>query len=119
MKKFVLMAALAVGIVAGLAKLTAEPSQKTTKIGFSAPVQVPGKVLAAGEYVFRLTNGDSKVEVLAADQKAVATFAGKYDYSREFTANAVARMADNGAGSVLVVKSIRYPGEKYGLSLVY
>ena len=62
-----------------IAPAVADEWNKETKLEFSAPVEVPGKVLAAGKYVFRLLDSESDrniVEIFSEDsngnQKLVA-----------------------------------------------
>src|SRR5579872_1567112 len=63
-----------------IAPAIADEWNKETKIEFSAPVEVPGKVLDAGKYVFKLADSDSDrniVEIFSEDasgaQKLVTT----------------------------------------------
>ena len=58
----------------------ADEWNKETKLEFSAPVEVPGKVLIPGKYVFKLADGESNrniVEIFSEDangnQKLVTT----------------------------------------------
>ena len=39
--------------------MMADESNKETKLEFSAPVEVPGKVLSAGKYVFKIADSES------------------------------------------------------------
>jgi hypothetical protein len=48
----------------------AEPLDQTTKLTFSEPIQIPGEVLPAGPYLFRLADTDSGqhiVQIFNAD----------------------------------------------------
>jgi hypothetical protein len=54
-------AALAFGADAGRA---ASRVHHTSIIGFNQPVAVPGRVLAPGEYVFEIANGDTSHDVV-------------------------------------------------------
>jgi len=63
-----------------IAPAFADESNKETKLEFSAPVQVPGKVLDAGKYVFKLADSESDrhiVQIFSEDasgnQKLVTT----------------------------------------------
>src|SRR6266852_4703458 len=71
--------------------MMADEWNKETKLEFSGPVEVPGKVLTAGKYVFKLADsqGDrSIVEIFSEDangaQKLVTTILATPDY-RETT----------------------------------
>src|SRR6266481_866397 len=61
-----------------IAPAIADEWNKETKIEFSAPVQVPGKLLDAGKYVFKLLDSDSDRNIVqifsedaSGDQKLV------------------------------------------------
>src|SRR5713226_968078 len=63
-----------------IAPAIADEWNKETKIEFSAPVQVPGKLLDAGKYVFKLLDSDSDRNIVqifsedaSGDQKLVTT----------------------------------------------
>src|ERR1700674_3357495 len=65
----------------------ADESNKRTEFQFSAPVEIPGKELAPGKYVFELANSGSDrniVQVFSEDAKGseslVATIAAIPDY---------------------------------------
>src|ERR1700680_2217218 len=73
-----------------IAPAVADEWNKETKLEFSAPVEVPGKVLAAGKYVFRLLDSESDrniVEIFSEDangtQKLVATIPAIPDYRED------------------------------------
>src|SRR5713226_6216734 len=63
-----------------IAPAIADEWNKETKLEFSAPVEVPGKVLTAGKYVFKLADSESDrniVQIFSEDasgeQKFVTT----------------------------------------------
>jgi hypothetical protein len=58
LNRFLLSASLAL-IGSILTPAIADEWNKETKLTFSAPVAVPGKVLDAGKYVFRLADSQS------------------------------------------------------------
>jgi len=62
----------------------ADEWNKETIVTFSEPVQVPGKVLQAGTYVFKLADSDSDrdiVQVFTKDQKQLLTTARWCQYA--------------------------------------
>src|SRR6266478_5119236 len=70
-----------------LTPLMADEFDKETKLEFSGPVEVPGKVLAAGKYVFKIADSESDrniVEIFSEDanehQNLVATILAVPDY---------------------------------------
>src|SRR5712692_9920798 len=52
--------------------MMADEFNKETKLEFSGPVEVPGKVLAAGKYVFKIADSESDrniVQIFSEDAK--------------------------------------------------
>src|ERR1700730_4672094 len=73
-----------------IAPALADEWNKETELEFSGPVEVPGKVLAAGKYVFKLADSESDrniVQIYSQDangyQKLVTTISAIPDYRRE------------------------------------
>ena len=69
--------------VIGVALLVSAPASLTAKtiagneatVTFDHPVEVPGKVLPAGTYVFKTSDNDELVQVFSANNKGIfATF---------------------------------------------
>jgi hypothetical protein len=101
----------------------ADELDQSMVVTFSGPVEIPGAVLPAGTYEFRLANPTtdrSLVEVLSAD--------GTRSYALLFT-NATARtnptdepvvnLEERAAGSPEAIRSIFYPGNTTGMAFVY
>src|SRR5260370_37022890 len=70
--------------------MMADEFNKETKLEFSGPVEVPGKVLAAGKYVFKIADSESDrdiVQIFSEDangnQKFVTTTMAIPDYREE------------------------------------
>src|SRR5438270_6998424 len=56
---------VAMALMGGMVTPTmADEWNKETKLEFSAPVEVPGKVLAAGKYVFKIADSESSRDVV-------------------------------------------------------
>lgn len=68
---FAAIAALGVAFIAGVSSpLKAETmAGNEATVTFDHPVEVPGKVLPAGTYVFKTLDSDELVQVYSADQK--------------------------------------------------
>src|SRR3984893_9409154 len=73
-----------------IAPAIADEWNKETQLEFSGPVEVPGKVLAAGKYVFKLADSESDrniVQIFSEDanggQKLVTTTIAIPDYRQE------------------------------------
>src|ERR1700730_5054865 len=70
--------------------MAADEFNKETKLEFSGPVEVPGKVLAAGKYVFKIADSESDrdiVQIFSEDanggQKLVTTTMAIPDYRQD------------------------------------
>jgi hypothetical protein len=76
-----------------------------TKFEFSEPVELPGKVLPAGTYIFKLMNSDSDcyiVQVFNADETQIqGTFLTLSDKRMKATGKTVSRSAEPRKGSWL------------------
>src|SRR5215472_5344987 len=71
MSRFLLCASLAV-IGSTMSPAVADEWNKETKLTFSAPVEIPGKVLDPGKYVFRLLDSSSDrniVQIFSEDEE--------------------------------------------------
>src|ERR1700730_3742746 len=82
-------AVLLVALVAALGwwapPASADQSDKKTVFTFSAPVEIPGKVLPAGTYVFKLLDSTSNRDIVQVwdkdEQHLIATMLALPDYS--------------------------------------
>jgi hypothetical protein len=110
--------------------LLAEPStmkadveDRATKLTFSEPVEVPGRVLAAGTYWFTLADSDSErhiVEVWNADRtQLVTTILAVPDYRQHPTGKTVIHFEERPSGQPEAIHSWFYPGANYGEEFVY
>src|SRR2546430_14566059 len=101
----------------------ADERNKETKVTFSAPVQVPGKVLEAGTYVFKLADNQSDrdiVQIFTEDQThLVTTILAIPGYTVVTSDKPLINLEERQAGSPEAVKSWVYPGENYGFEFVY
>lgn len=122
----VLMAAIAAFIVglAGLApKATASPSDKKTILTFDAPVEIPGKALPAGTYVFKLLDNAGArdiVQVFDKDEKQLlATILAVPDYRDPPPNKPIVNFEERASNAPPAVKALYFPGDTYGLEFVY
>ena len=73
MNKAKLFLLVSLGLLGGLIPLAnADESDQKTTVTFSGPVELPGQVLQAGTYVFKLADSQSPedvVQVYSADEK--------------------------------------------------
>jgi hypothetical protein len=109
-----------------IAPAIADEWNKETKIEFNGPVQVPGKVLEAGKYVFKLLDSDSDrniVEIFSEDssgnQKLVTTVLAIPTYRTKTPDEPIVRFEERPAGSPEAVHTWFYPGDNTGWEFVY
>ena len=101
----------------------ADEWDKQTILTFNEPVQIPGQVLQAGTYVFKL--GDSQadrtiVQVFTQDlQHLLATINAIPDYRDEPADKTVVTLEERPAGSPEALHSWFYPGDTIGVEFVY
>jgi hypothetical protein len=110
------------GFVA-VSTVRADEFDKKTTITFSQPVEIPGHVLPAGTYVFKLLNSMTDrhvVQVFNADgSKIIATILAISDYRLTPTDQTVIKFAEVPAGSPEVIRAWFYPGNTIGQEFVY
>ena len=123
-KKAILMG-LTVSVV-GLVSVSsarADEWDKKTVLTFSQPVEIPGHVLPAGTYTFKLADSMSDrhiVQVFNADgSKIIATVMTIPDYRLTSTAKTVIKFDEVPAGSPEVIRAWFYPGNTIGQEFVY
>jgi hypothetical protein len=109
---------------AGLApKAAADERDKKTIVTFNAPVEVPGKALPAGTYVFKLLDSASNrniVQIWDKDEKQLlATMLAIPDYRLKPTDKPVLSFEERPSGTPEAIKAFFYPGDEYGLQFVY
>jgi hypothetical protein len=90
---------------------------------FSGPVEIPGRVLPAGTYVFKLAATLSDRDVVQVFSKngneLDGTFLTIADYRMKPTGKAVLTFDERAANSPEAVKGWFYPGDTYGHEFVY
>jgi hypothetical protein len=104
----------------------ADEWNKETKLEFSGPVEVPGKVLTAGKYVFKIADsqGDRNiVEIFSEDangvQKFVTTILAIPDYLEKTPDKPIIQFEERPSGSPEAIHAWFYPGENTGWEFVY
>ena len=101
----------------------ADQTNQETTVTFSQPVQIPGRVLPAGTYVFVLPNevyDHFQVRIFNADHSLlVATlFTISVDRSKA-TDNTVFGLAERGSAQPEAIVTWFYPGETTGHEFLY
>jgi hypothetical protein len=99
-----------------------EYNQKTI-FTFSGPVEIPGQVLSAGTYVFKLADSQSDrdiVQVFNKDENHLyGTFLTIPDYRLKTPGKPILTFEERAAGAPEAVRAWFYPGDNYGHEFVY
>ena len=95
----------------------------SSTLTFSQPIQIPGQVLPAGTYLFKLFNSDSDrniVQIFNSDGTVLyATLQTVATERREPTPDTVIAMAEQGSGQPDALLKWFYPGSVTGNEFVY
>ena len=104
----------------------ADEMNKRTDFQFGAPVQIPGRVLAPGKYVFQLANDESDrniVQIFSEDSKGnlslVENVSTIPDYLSNIPDKPIVRFEERPTGSPEAIHSWFYPGDNAGWEFVY
>jgi LPXTG-motif cell wall-anchored protein len=121
------MACLAGGLLALV--LTAPPQARAdawdqkTIFTFSGPVEIPGQVLPAGTYVFKLLDSQSDRNIVQVfnqrENHLYGTFLTIPDYRLKPAGKPIINFKERAEGSPEAVRAWFYPGENYGHDFVY
>jgi hypothetical protein len=102
---------------------TADESDQKTTFSFSGPVEIPGQVLQAGTYVFKLADSGADrdiVQVFSKDETHLyGIFLAIPDERLQPAGKPIITFEEAPAGSPEAVKAWFYPGDKYGHEFVY
>jgi len=100
-----------------------DASNKKTIVTTNVPIEVPGKVLPPGTYVFKLLDSASNrniVQIFDKDEKQLyATILAIPDYRMEPSDKPVIKFEERAANAPEAVKAWFYPGDQYGQQFVY
>jgi LPXTG-motif cell wall-anchored protein len=106
-----------------LPQAKADAWDQKTIFTFSGPVEIPGQVLGAGTYVFKLADSQSDrniVQVFNKDENHLyGTFLAIPDYRLQPTDKPVITFEERAAGAPPAVRAWWYPGDNYGHEFVY
>jgi hypothetical protein len=101
----------------------ADQWNKKTVVTFNRPVELPGIVLPAGKYVFKLLDSSSDrhiVQVFNADEsKIFATILAIPNYRLEPTGDTVLRFAERARDLPEALRAWFFPGDNFGQEFVY
>ena len=120
--KVILLAGL--GFLGGLVqRAIADGWDQRTIFTFSGPVEIPGQVLSAGTYVFKLADSSSNrniVQVYSKNEKHLyGTFLAIPDARLQPAGKPIITFDETPAGSPEAVRAWFYPGDTYGHQFVY
>ena len=101
----------------------ADQWDKKTTLTFSQPVEIPGQILPAGTYMFKIANSPSDrhiVEIYNADgSQIIATVLAINDWRIKPTGDTVVKFAERSGDNPEAVKAWFYPGDNFGQEFVY
>ena len=104
-------------------QVQADESDKKTVLTFSAPVEVPGRVLPAGTYVFKLLDSSADrhiVQIFNKDEtKLIADVLAVADERLQPKGKTVISFDERPSGSPEALRAWFYPGDTIGQEFVY
>jgi hypothetical protein len=116
-------------LLAGLVAIGLQPRawadtwNHKTIFTFSEAIEIPGQVLPAGTYVFKLANSNSNRNIVQVFDKSETRIFGTFlaipDYRLRASDKSIIRFEERPAGAPQAVKAWFYPGKTYGHEFVY
>ena len=114
---------LGFGALALLPAAKADPRSQKTLLTFSEPVEIPGQILPAGTYVFKLADSHAHrhiVQIFDENQTRVfGTILAIPGYRLHSSDKTIISFEERAAGSPQAIKAWFYPGRNYGHEFVY
>jgi hypothetical protein len=118
-----IMLSIGLGAMAFLPAAQADPWNQKTVFTFSGPVEIPGQILPAGTYVFKVANSQTNrhiVQVFNRDENHVlGTFLAIPSHRLRSSEKTIVRFEERAAGSPQAIKAWFYPSKTYGHEFVY
>jgi outer membrane biosynthesis protein TonB len=115
--------ACALALVAFVPPAHADAWDKRTIVTFSQPVEIPGQILPAGKYVFKLVDSPSDRHIVRImnerENHVFATVLAIPDYRMETPSKTIFTFYEMPAGQPEVVREWFYPGDNYGQEFAY
>ncbi len=122
-KTILLLLALSLFSAMSPSNVRADEYNKMTVMTFSGPVEIPGQILPAGTYTFRLADSLSDrniVQVFNADgTQIIATVLAINNYRLQSTSKTVVTFEERSGDNPDAVKAWFYPGDNFGQEFVY
>jgi len=120
--KFALLT-LVLGAATWIMPARADDWDKMTVLTFNESVGIPGGILPAGTYVFKLLDSPSDrktVQIFTEDEtQLIATILAIPDYRQDTPEKTVMTFKERAAGSPRALHTWFYPGDNSGLEFVY
>ncbi len=119
------MITLGIALLAGLCIVPAHAQtfNKKTTVTFDQPVEVPGKILAAGTYTFTIlpvAGSRNIVQIWNEDKtELITTILGIYDYKLTAPGETIIDFKETEANRPRTVRAWFHPGFNYGVEFVY
>lgn len=116
---------LTIFVVAGMVAVPAQAQRfdKDTKVTFSQPVEIPGKILAAGSYRLRVLESASARNVVQIwneeGTQLITTVLCIPNYRLEPAGETTLEFHERPAGRPVALRAWFYPGHNYGNEFVY
>ncbi len=124
MSKATMMGLVCAGLLAAmLPRANADEWNQKTYFTFSQPVEIPGQVLGAGTYVFKVMDSPSDRDIVQVFNKrenhCYGTFITIPDYRMNPPDKPVITFEERATGSPEAVHAWWYPGRNYGHEFIY
>lgn len=105
-------------------KSRASELDKKTIVTVDGPIQVPGRVLPAGTYVFKLALTDlsdqTLISIFNADEtQLITTIQGIPDYRVQAADRTIFQLEERPSGQPEALKAWFYPGDNSGVEFKY
>jgi len=101
----------------------ADSSNKKTIVTFSDSVEIPGQVLPAGTYVFKLVGSDNDRHIVQVwngnETRVLATILAVPNYRTGPADKSVFEFDERSSDSPMALRSWFYPGDSVGQEFVY
>jgi hypothetical protein len=124
MSRFQILAGIVLGSAILLAGLSsASTLQEVTVFTFTAPVEVPGRVLPAGKYLFKVDQRAGELNIVEIknqnQSKVYGVFLVKPEYHVQVPGRAGIIFEERAPGAPQAIKAWQYPGDRYQYEFIY
>ena len=122
-KSVLAVASLCILGALSLSSVHADEWNKKTVMTFNQPVEIPGQILPAGTYTFKLLDSPSDrhvVQIFTADgMHIIATVLAINNYRLRPTGQTVVKFSERPGDAPDALKAWFYPGDNFGQEFVY